>query len=54
MGVPADSPDVLTVGSVTAAGNIGNFTVYGMTVDGRMKSDVVSLGPFVCTMILRD
>lgn len=44
VGSPADSPNVLTVGSVNAKGNIGVFTAYGITVDGRMKPDVVSLG----------
>ena len=50
VGTPADSPDVLAVGSVTTVGNIGNFTAYGMTVDGRMKPDVVALGSFACTI----
>ena len=44
VGTPADSPNVLTVGAVTASGNIVSFTAYGMTVDGRMKPDVMSLG----------
>lgn len=50
VGTPADSPGVLAVGSVTTVGNIGNFTAYGMTVDGRMKPDVVALGSFACTI----
>ena len=50
VGTPADSPNVLTVGAVTASGNIGSFTAYGMTVDGRMKPDVMSLGSGVLTI----
>ncbi len=30
--------------------NIGSFTAYGMTVDGRMKPDVMSLGSGVLTI----
>lgn len=44
VGSPADSPNVLSVGAIDKTGNIGFFTVYGITVDGRMKPDVVSLG----------
>lgn len=44
VGAPADSPNVLTVGSVNKTGKIDDFTSYGMTVDGRMKPDVVALG----------
>ena len=44
VGTPSDSPHVLTVGSIFSDGNIGHFTAYGMTVDGRIKPDVVSLG----------
>ncbi|HEY4325095.1 MAG TPA: S8 family serine peptidase [Mucilaginibacter sp.] len=44
VGTPADSPDVLTVGSVTSRSIIDNFTSWGITVDGRMKPDVVALG----------
>lgn len=50
VGTPADSPNVLTVGSVAATGSIGPFTAYGMTVDGRMKPDVVALGSGVHTI----
>lgn len=50
VGSPADSPKVLTVGSVYKNGHIGNFTAYGITVDGRMKPDVVSLGQGACTI----
>lgn len=50
VGTPADSPNVLTVGSVTATGSIGSFTAYGITIDGRIKPDVVSLGEGACTI----
>ncbi len=50
VGTPADSPNVLTVGAVSANGNIGVFTAYGITVDGRMKPDVVALGLGVNTI----
>lgn len=43
-GTPADSPDVLTVGSVNKTGSISTFTAFSITVDGRMKPDVVALG----------
>ena len=44
VGAPADALDVLTVGAVTESGNISYFTSFGMTVDGRMKPDVLALG----------
>ncbi|MCP9611682.1 S8 family serine peptidase [Coprobacter tertius] len=50
VGTPADSPDVLTVGSVDKNGEIGSFTAYGITVDGRMKPDIVSLGQSAYTI----
>ena len=44
VGTPADSPNVLTVGSVYNDGQIGRSTAWGMTEDGRIKPDVLSLG----------
>ncbi len=44
IGTPGEAPDVLTVGSVNRTGSIDNFTSFGITVDGRMKPDVVALG----------
>jgi hypothetical protein len=44
VGTPADSPNVLTVGSVNSKRTIDVFTSYGITTDGRIKPDVVSLG----------
>ena len=44
VGTPADSPNVLTVGAVNKKGEIANFSSFGMTVDNRIKPDVVALG----------
>ena len=44
VGTPADSPNVLTVGSIYKSGKIGYATAWGMTHDGRIKPDVLSLG----------
>lgn len=44
VGTPGDSPNVLTVGSVNSIETIDVFTSYGITTDGRIKPDVVSLG----------
>lgn len=45
VGTPADSPNVLAVGSVNKNGEIDHdFSSFGLTVDGRIKPDVVSLG----------
>jgi hypothetical protein len=44
IGAPGDSPEVLTVGAVNIKKGIDTFTSFGVTVDGRMKPDIVSLG----------
>jgi hypothetical protein len=44
VGTPADSPNVLTVGSINRTRNSDYFTSFGITVDGRIKPDVVALG----------
>lgn len=44
VGTPADSPSVLTAGSINYTGNIDSFSSWGITVDGRVKPDVVALG----------
>lgn len=44
VGTPADAPNVLTVGSVNSRLNIDAFTSWGITVDGRMKPDVLAMG----------
>jgi subtilisin family serine protease len=41
---PADAPDVLTVGSITAGKQKSSFSSVGMTADYRIKPDVVALG----------
>lgn len=41
---PADSPNVLTLGAVSKKLQEGYFTSFGITVDGRMKPDVMALG----------
>jgi len=44
VGTPADSPGVLTLGSVNSRRNRDAFTSWGMTADGRIKPDVMALG----------
>ena len=44
IGTPADSPNVLTLGSVNSILNADIFTSWGITVDGRMKPDVMAMG----------
>ncbi|PJJ84498.1 S8 family serine peptidase [Mucilaginibacter auburnensis] len=44
VGTPADSPNVLTVGSVNVKLNLDEFTAWGMTADGRIKPDVLAMG----------
>ena len=44
VGTPADSPNVLAVGAVNNKGIIADFSSFGLTVDGRIKPDVVALG----------
>jgi serine protease AprX len=41
---PADADSIITVGSVTSAGNRSSFSSVGNTVDGRTKPDVMALG----------
>ena len=44
VGTPADSPSVLTLGSINSKGNPDYFNSWGMTADGRIKPDVMALG----------
>ncbi|WP_336833595.1 S8 family peptidase [Sphingobacterium siyangense] len=44
VGSPADSPHVLTVGAVYDNRRVAYFTSWGVTVDGRMKPDVMAVG----------
>lgn len=41
---PADAKSVLTVGAVTRAKGVANFSSRGPTADGRTKPDVMALG----------
>lgn len=42
--VPADADSILTVGAVTTWGEIGNFSSYGPSSDGRIKPEVCAVG----------
>ena len=44
IGVPADAPDILTVGAVDKKGVLAPFSSIGPSQDGRIKPDVVALG----------
>ncbi|MBB1644993.1 S8 family serine peptidase [Sphingobacterium sp. UME9] len=44
VGSPADSPHVLTVGAVYDNRRVAYFTSWGVTVDGRMKPEVMAVG----------
>jgi hypothetical protein len=44
VGAPADSPNVLTLGSINSNGEKSYFTSWGITADGRIKPDVMALG----------
>ncbi|RZK77232.1 MAG: serine protease [Pedobacter sp.] len=46
VGAPADAPGVLAVGSVNYRGETSFFTSWGITVDGRMKPDVMAQGSY--------
>lgn len=51
VGSPADSPNVLTVGAINKSGVIADFSSFGMTVDGRIKPDVVAMGAYPTAVI---
>ncbi len=44
VGSPADSPGALAIGMTDAAGTVTTASSRGMTVDGRIKPDVIALG----------
>ncbi|RBL90038.1 S8 family serine peptidase [Chitinophaga flava] len=44
VGTPADSPDVLTIGSVESNKTLAQHTSWGVTADGRFKPDVMAMG----------
>ncbi|MDR0332522.1 MAG: S8 family serine peptidase [Dysgonamonadaceae bacterium] len=41
---PGDAHNVITVGAVGTDGEIANFSSHGLTADGRIKPDIVSVG----------
>ena len=41
---PADADSILTVGAVDIDGNIGSFSSYGPSADGRVKPEVCAVG----------
>ncbi|MBQ9669305.1 MAG: S8 family serine peptidase [Prevotella sp.] len=44
IGVPADAPDILTVGAITPDRKLATFSSLGPSQDGRVKPDVVAQG----------
>lgn len=44
VGMPADGPNVLTIGAVNSAGNYASFSSRGPTSDNRLKPDVCVQG----------
>ena len=44
IGVPADADSILSVGAVDTDGNIGYFSSYGPSSDGRIKPEVCAVG----------
>ena len=42
--MPADAPNILTVGAVDKKGVLAAFSSIGPSQDGRVKPDVVALG----------
>lgn len=45
---PADADSILTVGAVDINGEIGSFSSYGPSADGRVKPDVCAVGVSTC------
>ncbi len=41
---PADADSVMTVGAVDTLGNVGSFTSYGPSSDGRIKPNIAATG----------
>ena len=44
LGIPSDADSILTVGAVDTNGEIGDFSSYGPTSDGRIKPEVCAVG----------
>lgn len=42
--VPADADSILSIGAVTATGEMSNFSSYGPSADGRVKPEVCAQG----------
>ena len=42
--VPADADSILSIGAVTATGEMSNFSSYGPSADGRIKPEVCAQG----------
>ncbi|HVZ97280.1 MAG TPA: S8 family serine peptidase [Chitinophagaceae bacterium] len=51
IGTPADADSCLTVGAVDVNGNVGSFSSYGPSSDGRVKPEVASVGvaTYICS-----
>ena len=48
---PADGPNVIAVGAVSANGQVVGFSSRGPTADGRFKPDVMAMGSGVRTVV---
>jgi subtilisin family serine protease len=44
IGVPADAPDIITVGAIDREQRLASFSSIGPSQDGRVKPDVVAQG----------
>ncbi len=44
LAAPADGDSVITIGSITAGGQRSGFSSVGLTVDGRIKPDLMAVG----------
>lgn len=47
LGAPADGDSVISIGGVNSAGIISTFSSVGLTIDGRIKPDVLAMGTAV-------
>ncbi len=44
LAAPADGDSVITIGSITSGGQRSSFSSVGLTVDGRIKPDLMAVG----------
>lgn len=51
LAAPADGFGVLTVGALNTSGNRANYSSVGLTVDGRIKPDIMAMGTSNVTAI---